>query len=496
MRAAGPAQSNDRQAFVPFVGPIRDRPKLHVVIARDVAERIKADGWPVGRVLGSEGALARYYGVSTSVMREAGRLLEHQRIVSITRGPAGGLTIREPSAEAVAHAIAIVFDFSGVSLGELLQVKALLEAWSARAAAQRITAQGMSRLDQAVELATSAEGESPLAHRRDGLHAVVAQESGNPVSVMLHAAVTSVVVRYSPAALRQDASPGDTVVTVRRAHSRILDAIKAGDPDRAERRMNKHVEAMSQWLLASHGERMVWTDVDVKKAAALGDSSRAKLAEIVAERLRDEILLNGWEVGVWLGTEPALLERYAISRSVLREAIRLLEHHSVVAYRPGSSGGLVVDRPNGDAIVDAALSYLSFHSVQLADLDEMRALFEAHGVRLAASRSAVVTSVLARHLGVPDTGDDAQPCESRLHVTLGEVSGNRALALIVELLMQLRSTLSGEQVARDPAVNSSTVAHALVVEAVLAGKGDDAAALMTAHLRRNAAAATLDDHDN
>jgi DNA-binding FadR family transcriptional regulator len=470
------------EAEVPViaVGPRGERPKLHVVIARDIRTQIERAGWPIGEVLGSEASLAHRYGVSSSIMREAGRLLEHQRIVSMTRGPAGGFTVREPSAEAVAHAIAIVFDFSGVSLGELLCVKALLEQWSARQTALRATPQVLDRLDRANVAMSS--GESALAHRHDGLHGAIAQESGNPVAAMLHAAVTSVVVRYSPAALRQDAAPADTADTVRRAHTRIVDAIRAGDADLAERRMSTHVEAMSQWLLTSHGERALRSDVDVRRAVAFGARDRAKLAEIVAERIRDDIHRTGWEVGAWLGTEPTLLERYAVSRSVLREAIRLLEHHAVVAYRAGTSGGLVVGRPNGDSIVDAASSYLDYHRVTVSDLDAMRTLFESQGARLAATRGPAATAVLARHLVLADHEQRRLPCASDLHLALGQVSGNRALGLIVELLVHLRSTMpaTGHAVAGEQ--RSPAAVHALIVEAVLSGQADEAASLMAAHL--------------
>src|SRR5690349_11753302 len=54
-----------------------------------------------------------------------------------------------------------------------------------------------------------------------------------------------------------------------------------------------------------------------------------KAAEALARRIQAEVIADGWHVGAYLGSEPDLLARYDVSRSVLREAIRLLEHNSV-----------------------------------------------------------------------------------------------------------------------------------------------------------------------
>ena len=46
------------------------------------------------------------------------------------------------------------------------------------------------------------------------------------------------------------------------------------------------------------------------------------------DRLRD-VLDRGWPVGTGLGSEAELIEQHGVSRSVVREAVRILEHHQV-----------------------------------------------------------------------------------------------------------------------------------------------------------------------
>ena len=61
---------------------------------------------------------------------------------------------------------------------------------------------------------------------------------------------------------------------------------------------------------------------------------RGKLAEMLAATVGDDIAAGGWRVGSVFGTETALLERYRVSRAVFREAVRLLEYHSIAQHAP------------------------------------------------------------------------------------------------------------------------------------------------------------------
>ena len=47
------------------------------------------------------------------------------------------------------------------------------------------------------------------------------------------------------------------------------------------------------------------------------------------------------------------MERYDVSRAVLREAVRVLEHHQVARMRRGPGGGLFVAEPGVEAVTEA-----------------------------------------------------------------------------------------------------------------------------------------------
>ncbi|MGO9926611.1 MAG: GntR family transcriptional regulator, partial [Mycobacterium sp.] len=60
------------------------------------------------------------------------------------------------------------------------------------------------------------------------------------------------------------------------------------------------------------------------------DTGRAtKLASKIARQIEADIVRRGWTIGASLGSEQALQQRFRVSRSVLREAVRLVKHHQV-----------------------------------------------------------------------------------------------------------------------------------------------------------------------
>jgi len=60
-----------------------------------------------------------------------------------------------------------------------------------------------------------------------------------------------------------------------------------------------------------------------------------KPASRIARDIEADIARCGWPIGQSLGSEQALQHRFRVSRSVLLEAVRLVEHHQVARMRRG-----------------------------------------------------------------------------------------------------------------------------------------------------------------
>ncbi|MGB9223578.1 FadR/GntR family transcriptional regulator, partial [Mycobacterium sp.] len=109
-----------------------------------------------------------------------------------------------------------------------------------------------------------------------------------------------------------------------------------------------------------------------------------KRASRIARRIEADIVRHGWTVGESLGSEGALQQRYGVSRSVLREAVRLVEHHQVARMRRGPNGGLFICEPDAGPATRAVVIYLEYVGTTLEDLLNARLVLEPLAAALAA----------------------------------------------------------------------------------------------------------------
>ena len=73
-----------------------------------------------------------------------------------------------------------------------------------------------------------------------------------------------------------------------------------------------------------------------------------RVAEIVASRLRDDILSGRLKEGDVLPTQESLFSEFGVSPPALREAIHILETDGLISVRRGNVGGAVVHLPSSE----------------------------------------------------------------------------------------------------------------------------------------------------
>lgn len=213
------------------------------------------------------------------------------------------------------------------------------------------------------------------------------------------------------------------------------------------------------------------------------DSDERKRGEEVAHRIEADVIAAGWPVGGVLGSEGELLERYGVSRGVLREALRVLEYLGVARMRRGP-GGVVVTRPDPSAVTNAVVVYLTFARARLEEVLALRSAIEESAARLAAERRtwddiALLESTIAaeREHGVDEVA---------LHRTIAGITRNPAFELFVEILGRISSLYFWPSdlsaIRRRSAIREATAAHQRLVDAIIAGDADAAARRVVRHL--------------
>ena len=396
-------------------------------VADLIIEDVMALGWPVGEVLGSETELLERYQVSRAVFREAVRLLEHQQVARTRRGPGGGLVITEPTVGAVIDAVVLYLHRVDARLDEIFEARIILEDLACQLAAERTDEGDLAELRRYQE-------EIPID--RDGdpreLHALVAVISRNVGLELFVDVFNRVAQLYSP---DWQNLGGAVAKETTHAHRMISEALMAGDSGLARNRMRKHLQAEAEFFRRRRSTRQLLPD-----SVVLAQSEQGKGAEVVARNITQIIVAEGMQPGDLVGTEPELIEQEGVSRALLREAVRLLEHHQIARMRRGPGGGLFVMAPSANAVIEVAAIYLARRGMKLAELAELRTGVEVAIADLAAERVDEESAIGLQEALLREEGaTEAERAESvhDLHAAVAAAAKNRVLSLVALVLIRL-----------------------------------------------------------
>ena len=450
-----------------------------------VADRIVDDvihaGWPVGEVLGSESDLLERYHVSRAVFREAVRLVEHQQVARTRRGPGGGLVVTAPTVEAVIDAVVLYLHRVDATLDEVFEARLVLEEIVTELAPGRLDEDDLLRLRTLSDEERSPDPTDPRA-----MHAALASMSKNAALELFVEVLNRVAMLYSRdwRSLRTTRVAGEKV----RAHVRIIDAVLSGDTGLARGRMRKHLEAEGEFLRNRRSSRQLLPD-----AVILGDGDGGKRAEAVARSIAQHVVAENMEPGELVGAEADLMAEQGVSRAVLREAVRILEHHQVARMKRGPGGGLFVAAPSAAAVTDMVAIYLAYRGMNLSEIMELRIGVEVALVDLAVDRmdeggAARLQAALDHEAEVTDV--ERAEAVHDLHAAIAALSQNRVLALVALVMIRLSRLYQIEKLAEKQRkkINDEVLrTHEKIARAVASGDKELARHRMRRHLEALAA---------
>lgn len=467
----------------PIATPVDSR---RAKLAGRAAEQIVADvielGWPVGQVLGSETELLERYGVSRAVLREAIRLVEHQRVARMRRGTGGGLVIDEPDIDAVIGPAVIYLLRAGATLDEIFDTRVVLEELVAELASQRVGEADIAAIRTTLER----EADGTIADFRE-LHIQLAALTDNPLLELFVETFARVGNFHFNDAT---AFAPEVHAEVRRAHDGIARAILSNSPGVARERMQVHLRAEADFI-SSRPATVQRLDPAVALAVTIGD----KRGEALARGIFTQVINDDMKPGAFIGSEATLMEKHVASRAVVREAIRILEYHQIALTRRGPGGGLFVAEPDMTALVDIITIYLRRRDIQLRHLAELRT-----GLELAVVERAART--LRAGGSAAETIEQSLRAESDIgmalafghgvdfHTALARLTGNRALQLVHSVTMRLGWQFFWQATVDKPRPGEAAdslpeivgPAHRGIADALMAGDAELAIMRMRAHM--------------
>ena len=203
------------------------------------------------------------------------------------------------------------------------------------------------------------------------------------------------------------------------------------------------------------------------------------LYQQVAERLRNRIFAHELAPGAWVD-EQTLAEEFGISRTPLREALKVLAAEGLVQLKPRRG------------------CYVTEVSEQ--DLDEIfpvMALLEGRCAREAAAKATVadlqrlaaIHADLERHAAANDA-DRFFETNQEFHQAMQELAGNRWLTQLIEETRKFIKLTRRDSLNLDGRLKQSLAEHRNILAAVRRHDADEAGRLMHDHLLSGRAALT------
>ncbi|MFT4044336.1 MAG: FadR/GntR family transcriptional regulator [Gordonia sp. (in: high G+C Gram-positive bacteria)] len=226
-------------------------PKAAEQIARRLRrEIVRGDVLP-GAMLRPERELIAEFGVSRPTLREAFRILESEGLIEVRTGVRGGPQVQVPDLRVAGRQIGFYLQLKQTTLGELLEARAEFEPICVRLLAQRHTDEALAALsgclDALRELLAQGLVGSTFAewvdHTRE-FHELIADHCGNRVLAAQAHSLGEMVRAHHRLSLRtinyQPSSPSTGPELVA-DYERLLDVIRVGDGDAAERLWRDHL---------------------------------------------------------------------------------------------------------------------------------------------------------------------------------------------------------------------------------------------------------------
>ncbi|WP_097318050.1 FadR/GntR family transcriptional regulator [Paractinoplanes atraurantiacus] len=172
-----------------------------------------------------------------------------------------------------------------------------------------------------------------------------------------------------------------------------------------------------------------------------GSTVRPPAYQLLADELRADITSGRLQPGERLPPEPELCVKTGVSRSTVREALRLLASQHLIVTTRGVTGGSFVAHPDAEQLADALATGFTLLSnsadVGLADLLELRRALEVPAAGLAAVRRDD-EHLLEIHGALFDPAiddlDTMLAAHASFHMAVAKATGNPLFELVVRPL--------------------------------------------------------------
>ena len=209
-----------------------------------------------------------------------------------------------------------------------------------------------------------------------------------------------------------------------------------------------------------------------------------RLAQTVAERIRTTIIDEQLPEGSRLPTESVLMDKFAVSRSTIREAMKLLQAENIVEIRHGL--GSYVAANTGLSKDPLGLSFTERERL-LPELEEVRLLMEPGIAAMAAERRTEADLARIRQAAeemekAVEEGRGHNECDYRFHIAIAESTHNSVLHRIFPVIFEAIDEGYARTVNVSGSARSAVRLHRRILDAISQGNAEEAREAVRSHI--------------
>jgi DNA-binding FadR family transcriptional regulator len=222
-----------------------------MLLARRIVEDIRREDRGTGDKLAPERVMLEKYQVGRGTLRESLRFLELQGVISLKPGPGGGPTVEKPDSSTLATTLLLLLQFDNARFDSIVEARQGLEPLMARLAAERMDDQDLVQLEASVEtMRADLSDLDVFLHANMEFHELIAWSSKNSLYGFLIDAFVDIL---DGTALGVDYPPHRRSAVLK-AHTTILEALKAHDGDSSSEAMTRHIDEYARYLARKYPE--------------------------------------------------------------------------------------------------------------------------------------------------------------------------------------------------------------------------------------------------
>ncbi len=232
--------AGSRRPAESLLQPIRV-PRAADLLVDQLRQRILANELVEGDLLPAERTLVDETGLGRGTVREALRTLEGEGLIEGRLGRYGGWVVRRPGEATVARSIEVFIRGRQIRLGALIETREAIEPACAALAAAHRNEEDLAHIGACTESLRESwvDVEAYLVDNVRWHLAVVAASHNELLIAVMSALADAVRTGTDIADFNSEHVRRATLA----AHDRVVDAIRAGDPDAAFRRMHRHLHS-------------------------------------------------------------------------------------------------------------------------------------------------------------------------------------------------------------------------------------------------------------